>query len=69
MSDPNFHVAKLPKGLDRRGFRWKDFDAERFNALERIVYGSPPALKATVGGAAGVGMGLGRYAAEDDLMN
>jgi hypothetical protein len=65
MVDRRFFGAKLPAGLDRKGFRFRDFDTDRFNTWERWLYGTPPASKAAVGGAAGAAIGAGRYSADD----
>jgi hypothetical protein len=62
MYDPDFNGAFLPKGLDRKGWAFKDFSVDRFGPTERLIYGAPGALKGTVGGIAGGATGSGIYA-------
>jgi hypothetical protein len=65
MVDPKSHGDRLPTGLDRRGFRFRDFGVERFSPWERLLYGAPGALKGTVGGTLGAAAGGVRYAVDD----
>jgi hypothetical protein len=61
MYDPQFNYARLPNGLDRKAWSFKDFGVDRFGSVERLLYGAPSALKGGVGGVVGGAAGTGRY--------
>jgi hypothetical protein len=64
--DPDFYGARLPNGLERPGWRFRDFGVDRFGPMERLIYGAPGPLKATVGGSVGAGTGALNYSAGQD---